>query len=476
MEEVKKETTRNEDEGVEIIQLDIENENREEEPKVKTEEPKTAKDLFSDFKPESGSEADQAEDDESEDDDEDDEPLAKRIKKENSKSSKKKRNDQTLSSPNNKKVYLQKYKKEWEDIPSVKPWLSESVHGETYFYCKFCKKDYKCGKSEVFKHMSSMKHKRNTTQPPSEKIIKKQMMKFRGLLCPVVTPFVKSRTKDVCYDLIKPYVKFLKACGVKGILVNDVIGEGMSLTISERKRVLEYWCNLCKEYGIFVMVQIGGAPLKSVIEMALHAEKTGVGAVVLLPDLYHRPQDHLDLIRYVKTVSNNTGSMPILYHHHPKYTKLDLDMKKFLLDITGEVDTFVGLIYTTGDLQETVSVMELNPEKFIVFMGTDEGMLGAVASGFTCVMSNSLNILPKLAESICSCMKNGEIKSAQASQALLTKAITNIYNHGETVPALKAAMTIITKLPMDTVREPLQTIWEGTVLKMREKLREIGII
>lgn len=105
-------------------------------------------------------------------------------------------------------------------------------------------------------------------------------------------------------------------------------------------------------------------------------------------------------------------------------------MKKFLLDITGEVDTFVGLIYTTGDLQETVSVMELNPEKFIVFMGTDEGMLGAVASGFTCVMGNSLNILPKLAESICSCMKNGEIKSAQASQTLLTKAITNIYNHG----------------------------------------------
>lgn len=49
-----------------------------------------------------------------------------------------------------------------------------------------------------------------------------------------------------------------------------------------------------------------------------------------------------------------------------------VDMKRFLLDITGEVDTFVGLIYTTGDLQETVSVMELNPEKFIVFMGTDE--------------------------------------------------------------------------------------------------------
>lgn len=56
---------------------------------------------------------------------------------------------------------------------------------------------------------------------------------------------------------------------------------------------------------------------------AMHAEKTGVGAIVLLPDLYHRPETHLDLIRYIKTVSNHTGSMPILYHHYPKYTKLD---------------------------------------------------------------------------------------------------------------------------------------------------------
>ncbi|CAG9764279.1 unnamed protein product [Ceutorhynchus assimilis] len=480
--DIKKEkgVSNEEDEGVEIIRLDLETDAREEDPKsLKGETPKTAKDLFSDFKPDSGSEQENENEEESDGDDDDDEPLAKRIKKENPKivtRKMKKENDGASRTPNNKKVYLQKYKKEWEEIPSVKPWLSESVHGETYFYCKFCKKDYKCGKSEVFKHMSSMKHKKNTTQPPSEKIIKKQMMKFRGLLCPVVTPFVKSRTKDVCYDLIQPYVKFLKACGVKGILVNDVVGEGMSLTISERKRVLEYWCTLCKEYGIFVMVQIGGAPLRSVVELALHAEKSGVGAIVILPDLYQRPQDHLDLIRYIKTVSINTGSLPILYHHYPKYTKLEVDMKRFLLDITGEVDTFVGLICTTGDLQETVSVMELNPEKFVVFMGTDEGMLGAVASGFTCIMGNSLNILPKLAESICSCMKNCEIKSAQASQTLLTRAVTNIHSHGEMVPTLKAAMSIITKLPMDTVREPLQTLWEGTVLKMKEKLREIGII
>lgn len=41
---------------------------------------------------------------------------------------------------------------------------------------------------------------------------------------------------------------------------------------------------------------------------------------------------------------------------------------------------------------------------------------------------------------------------------------------------MKAAISIITNLPIETVREPLQTVWEGTLSKMKNKLREIGII
>lgn len=93
--DIKKEANRGDDDGVEIIRLDIE------EPKVKTETPKTAKDLFSDFKPDSGSEYDH--DDESDEDEDDDEPLLKRIKKENPKPGRKKK-DGTTVSPNNKKV------------------------------------------------------------------------------------------------------------------------------------------------------------------------------------------------------------------------------------------------------------------------------------------------------------------------------------------------------------------------------------
>lgn len=51
-----------------------------------------------------------------------------------------------------------------------------------------------------------------------------------------------------------------------------------------------------------------------------------------------------------------------------------------------------------------------------------------------------------------------------------------IYFLGDSVACLKAAISIMTNLPVETVREPLQTLWEGTITKMKNKLHEIGII
>lgn len=61
-----------------------------------------------------------------------------------------------------KKRYLQKYVKDWEKVPAFRQWVTESLLGNTYFYCKFCKTDNKCGKTELEKHMLSRKHIRNS--------------------------------------------------------------------------------------------------------------------------------------------------------------------------------------------------------------------------------------------------------------------------------------------------------------------------
>lgn len=44
----------------------------------------------------------------------------------------------------------------------------------------------------------------------------------------------------------------------------------MSLTVEERKKVTQQWAEICKKNNQFLMVQVGGAPLKNVIEMVIY--------------------------------------------------------------------------------------------------------------------------------------------------------------------------------------------------------------
>lgn len=91
---------------------------------------------------------------------------------------------------------------------------------------------------------------------------------------------------DINLKVIHKYANFLQACGIKGvlsklrsafsnknlvllILVNDIAGEGMSLTIRERMDLLDTWSETCEKTNQFLMVQIGGAPLKDVIELVI---------------------------------------------------------------------------------------------------------------------------------------------------------------------------------------------------------------
>jgi N-acetylneuraminate lyase len=56
-------------------------------------------------------------------------------------------------------------------------------------------------------------------------------------------------------------------CFVLTISVNGTSGEGMSMTVNERKVTTEAWAAAVKETNQILMVQVGGACLKDVQEM-----------------------------------------------------------------------------------------------------------------------------------------------------------------------------------------------------------------
>jgi dihydrodipicolinate synthase/N-acetylneuraminate lyase len=80
-----------------------------------------------------------------------------------------------------------------------------------------------------------------------------------------------------------------------------------------------------------------------------------------------------------------------------------------------------------------------------------QAVLGAAASGFSCIMGVSLNFLPKLVQSIRESVTQGDIKGAQKSQNLLNRAIDVIGEQGNPVGGCQPSLSLTVSTPVALV-------------------------
>uniref|UniRef100_A0A1Q3FDN6 N-acetylneuraminate lyase n=1 Tax=Culex tarsalis TaxID=7177 RepID=A0A1Q3FDN6_CULTA len=274
---------------------------------------------------------------------------------------------------------------------------------------------------------------------------------FRGLMAPVFTAY-HGESQQVNCEIVDPYAKLLKSKGVNAVLVNGTSGEGMLMTVQERKSVAEAWSAACLKYGLVLMVQIGGAPYPDVVDLAKHAEGLGVDGVLCLPELYFKPKTPEKLTEYLKNVASHCPETPFFYYHIPMFTDVNVHMPTFMDMAEKVIPNFRGIKYTSGDLDQGSGC--LKPGRFI-FLGADAILCGAVAAGFDSFIMTTLNICPELSEKIISSMGKGEIEEARNMQRELNDKIAAILKDGDWVSAMKKAFNKSCNLNLGKTRAPL---------------------
>lgn len=261
---------------------------------------------------------------------------------------------------------------------------------------------------------------------------------FKGLMAPVFTGFNNDDVRSLNVDNIDEYAAFLKQRHVEGVLVNGTTGEGTVMSVAERKKVAEAWSVASKKHNLTLMVQVGGAPLCDVYELAAHAESLKVDAILCLPELYFKPRTAQDLVNYLKQVGRYCSNTPLLYYHIPMFSGVQIYMPVFCDLAESEIPNFVGIKYTSGDLAEGVDCLKQGRS---IFLGADTILVGAVALGFDSAIMTSLNICPELAIEIMDHMKKSEVSQAAIVQAKLSAKVKEILavGGGDWVPSMKLA-------------------------------------
>lgn len=209
---------------------------------------------------------------------------------------------------------------------------------------------------------------------------KKQL---QGLVAATITPMTENG--EVNLSVVGRYVDYLvQEQGVKNVFVNGTTGEGLSLSIAERRRLAEEWVTQGRSKLEQVVVHVGALSLKESQELAQHAAEIGADGIAAITPFFLKPQSRDVLVHFLKEVAAAAPALPFYYYHIPAVTGVKIRAEELLDGIQAQIPSFQGLKFSDTDLLDFGQCVDQHgPRRLAFLFGVDEQLLSALVMGAT---------------------------------------------------------------------------------------------
>ncbi|KAM7055148.1 N-acetylneuraminate lyase isoform 2-T2 [Molossus nigricans] len=236
--------------------------------------------------------------------------------------------------------------------------------------------------------------------------------KLQGLVAATITPMTEHG--EINFSVIGQYVDYLvEKQGVKSIFVNGTTGEGLSLSISERRRVAEEWVTKGRNKLDQVVIHVGALSLKESQELAKHAAEIGADGIAVIAPFFLKPQNKDDLTDFLKEVAAAAPAVPFYYYHIPALTGVKIRAEELLEGIQEKIPTFQGLKFSDTDLLDFGQCVDQNRQRQFAFLfGVDEQLLSALVMGATGAVGSTYNYLGKKTNQMLEAFERKDLSSA----------------------------------------------------------------
>ena len=243
----------------------------------------------------------------------------------------------------------------------------------------------------------------------------KHIQHLEGLIAAPFTPMTADGALNL--GVIPAYFEFLKSNGITGAFICGSTGEGVSLTMDEKKAVAQAWSACTRNDPAFkVMLLLGGTCLADCIELAKYARELAIHAVSMTAPFYFKPADVRTLAACCAAVARETPDMPFYYYHIPVLNGVDVPMIDLLKAVDGLIPNFAGVKYTHEDLMDFLACRNYREGWYDMLWGRDETMLPALAAGATGAVGSSFNYIAPLHHRLIDSFRRNDLASAQDLQ------------------------------------------------------------
>ncbi|MGI6623276.1 MAG: dihydrodipicolinate synthase family protein [Acetivibrionales bacterium] len=240
-------------------------------------------------------------------------------------------------------------------------------------------------------------------------MVRQMYPEFHKIFSAIITPMYEN--EQVNYSALEEIVEVQIKDGVEGFYCCGSSGEGLLLTLEERKKILE--TILKQSRGrVPVISHIGTIRTSDVIELARHAKSVGADAVSMIPPYYYKfTMD--EIIGYYETVMQNVPGIKVIVYNIPQFTGIEFSKNNAdrLLGNPG----VIGVKFTSQNLYSMERICDAYPEKLLM-NGFDEQFLGALSMGASATIGTTVNLFSPLFLDLRRLYKEGKMKEALKKQ------------------------------------------------------------
>jgi dihydrodipicolinate synthase/N-acetylneuraminate lyase len=232
---------------------------------------------------------------------------------------------------------------------------------------------------------------------------------IEGVYAANVTPFKDDGSLDVDVGAYLEHVSWLAEMGVRGIVPLGTNGEGPSVMLGEKLRVLEALFG--RGFPIHVIPAVMQNNLPETLEMLRVLEDYPATAVLVLPPYYFKPVESEGMVRFYEPVLAATGHTVIVYHI-PKYAVPVPDRVVKQLPIWGVKDSGGEEGYAEAILEGGKGVL----------LGTEDDLWQRLSTGAQGVISALANFIPEEVLDLYEKHREGDEAGGMALSERLQKA------------------------------------------------------
>jgi len=289
--------------------------------------------------------------------------------------------------------------------------------------------------------------------------------KFKGTGVAIVTPF--DNNKEVDLNALGNLVKYITEGGVEFIVVLGTTGESVTLSKNEKKEILDKVLEV-NQGKLPVVLGIGGNNTADVINQMRTTDLEGVDGILSVSPYYNKPTQE-GIYQHYKAL-NDEAPKPIILYNVPARTGSNV-LPATVLRIAHECNNIVAVKEASGNIAQSMEIVEAKPDDFHVLSGDDILTLPLMSCGADGVISVVANVLPAEFSAMVRQASMNDYDAARTNHYKVMQVINYLFAEGNP-GGIKAALKI-RGITGDDMRLPLVNVGEATFRKLESLLKDI---